>query len=296
MRRLLHFIREHFGFSRTELNGFLILIPLMALALIAPAVYRRWVTRSEYENPLVVQRLDSLVAALGDSAKAQTMENVRLFEFDPNTAEAEALRELGLPDFLATRIINYRSKGGRFRKADDLLKIYGMDSAIFRRVEPYIRIAETARQPAGLAAPAAAMLSQEPPFDLNLADTTQLKDVFGIGSKLALRIVRYRESLGGFIRMSQLSEVFGLDAVVIEELARRSFVDPAFVPRTININRATAGELDRHPYINGQTARAIAAYRLQHGAYTDIADLKKVELVSDSVLRKLLPYVSVNTP
>jgi DNA uptake protein ComE-like DNA-binding protein len=292
---MLHFLREHFGFSRTELNGFLILIPLMALALIAPALYRRWVTRSEYDNPVVVQRLDSLVAVLRDSAKAETPENVRLFEFDPNTAKADELKQLGFPEFLAGRIINYRSKGGQFRKETDLLKIYGMDTATFQRVQPYIRIAEKAG-PAMAAPVASAALTQEAPFDLNLADTTQLKEVFGIGSKLAFRIVRYRESLGGFISMNQLSEVFGLDAVVIEELMRRSFVDPAFVPRTLNINRATAGELDKHPYINGQTARAIAAYRLQHGAYAIVDDLKKVELVTDSLLQKLRPYVALNAP
>jgi competence ComEA-like helix-hairpin-helix protein len=292
---MLHFLREHFGFSRTELNGFLILIPLMAVALIAPAVYRRWVTRSQYDNPVVVQRLDSLVAVFKDSAKAETPMDVRLFEFDPNTAKADELKQLGFPEFLAGRIINYRSKGGQFRKETDLLKIYGMDTATFQRVQPYIRIAEKAG-PATAAPVASAAVPQEAPFDLNLADTTQLKEVFGIGSKLAFRIVRYRESLGGFIRMNQLSEVFGLDAVVIEELKRRSFVDPAFVPRTLNINKATAGELDKHPYINAQTARAIAAYRLQHGAYAIVDDLKKVELVTDSLLQKLRPYVALNAP
>ncbi len=295
MRKLLRFIRDFFGFSRTELNGFLVLIPIMIIALLAPAVYRRWITQDRYNDPLIIHRLDSIVARVTDTTKSNAGQQHEFFEFDPNLATVEELKELGFPPYLAQRIANYRTRGGRFRSSNDLLKIYGVDTLFIEKVKPYVRIAETTHSV--MAAPAVGTgFVQSPPFDLNLADTTQLKEVFGIGSKLAFRIVRYRESLGGFVSMSQLNEVFGLDAVTVEELQRRSFIDQTFVPRKLNINQATAGELDKHPYISPQVARAIAAYRLQHGPYYQVSDITNVEIVNDSILQRLTPYLEASAP
>ena len=51
-------------------------------------------------------------------------EPVELFTFNPNTLETEGWRKLGLSERQAKTIMNYRSKGGRFYKKEDLKKIY----------------------------------------------------------------------------------------------------------------------------------------------------------------------------
>ena len=65
----------------------------------------------------------------------------QLFEFDPNTATQEELQQLGFRDRTAKSIVNYRSKGGQFRKKEDLKKIYTLAEEDYLRLEPYIRIA-----------------------------------------------------------------------------------------------------------------------------------------------------------
>jgi competence ComEA-like helix-hairpin-helix protein len=46
--------------------------------------------------------------------------------------------------------------------------------------------------------------------DINTADTTTWIALPGIGSKLSQRIVNFREKLGGFYKVEQVGETFGL--------------------------------------------------------------------------------------
>ncbi|HAQ37742.1 MAG TPA: hypothetical protein DCQ58_04460, partial [Saprospirales bacterium] len=68
----------------------------------------------------------------------------------------------------------------------------------------------------------------------------------GIGQSLSKRIIKYRESLGGFYAVSQIGEVYGLQDSVFQLLKSQLFVNEAkleFLP----INTLTVNELARHP-------------------------------------------------
>ena len=63
-----------------------------------------------------------------------------LFYFDPNNLNLSEWRRLGLPDRLIQTILHYIEKGGRFRKAEDLKKLYGLQNSEYQRLLPYVRI------------------------------------------------------------------------------------------------------------------------------------------------------------
>ena len=65
-----------------------------------------------------------------------------VFEFDPNTVTAAGLVRLGLSDRQAATIINYRSKGGVFRKREDFRKMYVVSDEFYDRVKDFIVISE----------------------------------------------------------------------------------------------------------------------------------------------------------
>jgi competence protein ComEA len=227
-----------------------------------------------------------------------------LFYFDPNLASAEQFQELGMPKFIAERIIKYRSKGGQFRKKEDLQKIYGLQSALYERLEPYINIAEkqavvsiSPTQPAATASlpPAApAKPAYTKPivttFDINTADTTQLIRLKGIGSKLAARIVKFRDGLGGFASTAQYSEVFGLDSLALSELDR--FAQVRSTVHKISINTASPEEIDRHPYLSKRQSEIIVRYREQHGAYKTPQDLLNIKILDEKTVNKIAPYLA----
>ncbi len=129
--------------------------------------------------------------------------------------------------------------------------------------------------------------------ELNQADTNSLIKLPFIGSKIAQRIVKYGERLGGYYNKEQLYEVYGVDSARYNQIEMYLKVDGFFLTK-ININEVTYTELISHPYFPKELARNIIMYRNMHGKYTNISELKNCELMSDVVLLKIAPYISIN--
>ncbi len=292
--RIRVWIRSFFGFSRSETNAFLILLPLVAVLVLSAPVYRWWSGRRPVELQENSKLLDSLVASWkwDKPAGHVSKELPPLSSFDPNTASLSDLKRLGFSDALSRRILNYRTKGGKFKVRRDLRKLYGMDSLLMTRLYPYIDLPEkiisapTKRFPV-----ATSVLSTR--FDLNLADTAQLIQLYGIGPRLSMRIIRYRDRLGGFISHEQLPEVYGLDSAVVSQLKKRTFIRDDFKPRQINVNAADEKEFRSLPYIPLHLAKSIAAYRFQHGDFATLEELRQIALMDESLFQKIKPYLTV---
>jgi len=128
-------------------------------------------------------------------------------------------------------------------------------------------------------------------IDINKADTTVWVSLPGIGSKLASRIVNYREKLHGFVSVEQVAEVYGLPDSVFQNIKPVLFVSNDGVEK-ININTAGIDNL-KTPYINYNLANAIYQFRIQHGDYQSLEELKKIMLIDEALYTKLTPYLSV---
>ncbi|WP_247235369.1 helix-hairpin-helix domain-containing protein [Telluribacter sp. SYSU D00476] len=322
LRRILYHIQDFFGISPKEARGALFLIVLSLVLLWAPTIFRHWVLPHLAEPPKAEQRmsLDSIAATLAatpapaseheaytpPSGATPSAKPARLFAFNPNEATPEQLQELGVPAFLARRIDNYRRKGGKFRRKQDLRRIYDFPDDLYQRLEPYIVLDESTPATASANAPApterstAAALPAEirassrptlVPFDINTTDTSQLIKLRGIGSTLSLRIVKFRDALGGFHSATQFSEVYGLDSLALTELHRYARIQTGV--QKLNINTATAEDLTRHPYLrNKRQAEVIIRYREQHGPYQSADDLKKVKVLDEKTISKITPYLA----
>ena len=210
-----------------------------------------------------------------------------LFSFDPNTLDSTGFTRLGLKSFIASNILKYRVKGGRFKTAVDFSKVFGISPDKYKELEPYIAIAEI--KP--LKNDAAPVKRTDIIVDLNSADTTLLMQVKGIGRGYAKGIVRLRQSLGGFVSVEQLSEVFGMRPENLEKIKPFCTVNVALVQK-INVNTASVGRLKSHPYLNFYKAKAIYELRRSKGKLHDITDLKDLSDISADDLIKLKPYLS----
>jgi competence protein ComEA len=128
------------------------------------------------------------------------------------------------------------------------------------------------------------------PFDINTVDTTQLVRLKGIGSKLAGRIVKFRDALGGFVSTDQYADIFGLDSLALSELQHFGKIQSP--PHKININTASVEELDKHVYVSRRQAEIIIRYREQHGAFASLEALKPIRVLDAKTIEKLGPYLS----
>ncbi len=286
MKRMRLWVRAFFGFSRMETNAFLILIPLIFLILFSSPLFRMFVGVPPVPD---LDKTDSLIAWLG--ARAQSSPKVRkdtvtLHAFDPNDATIEELISLGMRETLAIRISRYREKGGRFRKKEDVLKIFGIDTTWYAMASPWMRFS---KEPSLVNV--STKQKAQPIADINTADTIQLMEVFGIGPVLARRIITFRDRLGGFIRIGQLKEVYGLDSLVVKKLARRFEVRPGFIPRQLAINEVDLETLANHPYVNRRQAQAILTFRSQRGPLDSLGQLREIKLIDENWLAKMREYL-----
>ena len=128
-------------------------------------------------------------------------------------------------------------------------------------------------------------------LDLNSTDSADLRAVYGIGPVLSRRIIRYRNLLGGFYAMNQLSEVYGLDSLVLQRLNRKFLIKSNHQYHKLNLNTLDYRGLVRHPYLNAQQVEAILLFREQHGPFSQVQQLKEVHLIDDSTYIKLYPYL-----
>ena len=217
-------------------------------------------------------------------------EPANLFYFDPNTASKYELEKLGLPAWLADRIIKYRDSGGQFTKKEDLQKIYDFPKELYVQIEPYIRInvvkekvPPDARQPVEL---------QNEIVELNSADSLQLISVKGIGPVFANRIIKKRNQFGGFASKNQLLEVYGINKEIFTEMEVYLRVNPNLIQK-LPINSTPFKILLSHPYLNYDQVKAIVNYRETIGPLKDVEDLINLEGFSEESVKRLQPYLSV---
>lgn len=313
-------LQEFFYFSRGERRGILVLIACILLVFLSGHIYTYWqnnrpLSKEEIEwQAATVAEYESFIASMRkkETEKDNRFRNsfgkrpspaVALAPFDPNVADSVTLCRLGLPGWMARNVLRYREKGGKFRKAEDFRKIYGMEEEQFQTLLPYIRIAPIAEEEAK---PQAAPLYNPPAssdstliartaqekypagtvIDLNRADTTELKKIPGIGSGIARMIVGYRQRLGGFYSITQLSEIH-LDAARLQPWFS---VDTQAI-RLLNLNRAGIDQLRAHPYINFYQAKAFVEYRKKKGKLQSLKPFALYEEFSEGDLERIGHYV-----
>ena len=130
-------------------------------------------------------------------------------------------------------------------------------------------------------------------IDINGSSAESLTNIRGIGPVLSARIIKYRNSLGGFISLNQLDEVYGLEMELLKDLKSKVSITDSVAIRKLNINQLDSDSLKSHPYINWNLANAIVAYREQHGNYDSIEKIKSIHLLNNEIYFKIAPYLKV---
>ena len=302
-------MNDYFDYSRKDRLGMLVLVSLIILLLALPAFFSQqtavipqladtaWLAAArklEINGSAVDSESDESPSEY-QHPQFQRKSEKQLFYFDPNMISFDEWKKLGLRDKTIHTIQHFLGKGGYFSKPEDLQKIYGLQHDEYNQLYPYVKIQDREKKTANANTEHALSPNKIPRYhtiEINTADTSEFIALPGIGSKLALRIVNFREKLGGFYSIEQVKEIYGLPDSTFQKIKPLLILGNETIKK-ININTATADELKTHPYIRYNLANPIVAYRNEHGNFSALEDLKKIIVITDDIYRRILPYLEL---
>lgn len=303
-------VRDYLSFNKRERNGVFVLVSLIGAQLL----YLNFADSFSEKKQMDLSGFEKQLFALQDSVakekeevevvdfeeashtlqrKVRKPENKKIerFHFDPNNLPEEDWQRLGLSQKQIRIIKNFEAKGGKFRKKEDVKKIYGIKDEQYSLLEPYITIVSSnAVFENGEVIPLKTT-KQNSIVELNTADSLQLLTVKGVGPFYAKNIIKYRNLLGGFVAKEQLMEIWKFDKEKYDAVEKFVRVDPTLAKK-ININTCDADQL-KGAYLKWNTANGIVNYRKAHGKFKTIDEIKATDLVDEETYRKIAPYLVV---
>ena len=113
-------------------------------------------------------------------------------------------------------------------------------------------------------------------LDVNHANALDFQRVYGIGPVYSERIVKFRNSLGAFVHMDQLYQVYGLDSVVVKAIKASFSVQDTPVTHKISVNSASEYELQRLPFFTKELAGKIVRERARNGLFNDFHEISNI--------------------
>lgn len=153
------------------------------------------------------------------------------------------------------------------------------------------------------------------PLELNAASAAELEQLPHIGAVLAERITAYRDQIGGFSNREQLLEVEGIGEATLYEiydllyLENETFPEPEPEPEPagapapaaaapavtfpLDLNQATAAELEQIPEMQPELAEKIVAFRQQIQAFSSVYELLYVDGMTEAYFVQLRDYVQI---
>jgi competence protein ComEA len=283
MKLNIESLRSWFGFTRRERRS-----SFMLLLIIIMIITLRFIIPEKNIAIIDVTNSFSGLALSSGFSEEVTKPIGQPFLFDPNTVSFDSLVQLGLSSKEANTLISYRKKGGKFFSPSDIKKIYGIDETLALRLLPYVKVEKFARVP--VRSETANQRQQQIKLDINNCDSASLDRLPGIGPVLSARIIKYRYLIGGFARIDQLKEVYGLSGETFDLIKGRIFADSSALIR-ININTATYNELTRLPYFEKYEVTAILKYRELKGKISGNADLIVNKLLTAEKAEIVKPYL-----
>jgi len=275
-------IKNWFGFTRRERRSSVILLALVFVILIA----RIMVPEKNMIAEDITAKMSG-IAVLSGTDSGEKQSSVKLFSFDPNAASYDSLIKLGFSEKEAHTLISYRNSGGKFRRPSDLKKVYGIEEEKAEMLVPFVKFDAITSKKNGQIY----LKDQEKTLiNLNNCDSAELVTLPGIGPVLSVRIIKYRNLLGGYVSVNQLKEVYGLPPETFEKIKGRLYADSSAV-MGININTAGYKELSRLPYLENYEIMSILKYRELKGRIEKMNDLTDNKLITVEKAKKVRPYI-----
>ena len=213
--------KAEFTFTHSQKKGILLLVLILLVAMSALFVFKHYMAHRPYDQPVMAQNFAQPVPVQDSTLR-----------LDINLADSAQWTQLkGIGPTLSQRIIRYRNSIGGFRNVEQVSKVYGIQPELFSAIEANLYYNRFSAPPSSPAKTIHRTQKKSyPKLDINTASAEDFEALPGIGKTLSKRIVKYRNSLGGFASIDQLKRVYYLEPETFSQIKPYIYLD---VPASI---------------------------------------------------------------
>jgi DNA uptake protein ComE-like DNA-binding protein len=222
-----------------------------------------------------------------DSMKQEKLDYVpKIYPFNPNFITDYKGYKLGMSVPEIDRLLAFRKENKYVNSPKEFQAVTKVSDSLLNAISPYFKFPDWVNNKKEFknykdySNTAFAKKGKMVVIDINQATQEDLIKIHGIGEAISLRILKLKESLGGFVSMEQMKDVWGLSPEVIENLNSHFKVLALPNVKKIDVNNASIKELSQFPYFSYQLARQIVTFRSMNGDFKNVEDLTKIKGLS----------------
>jgi DNA uptake protein ComE-like DNA-binding protein len=272
-------VRVYFTYSPEQRSG---IVLLFAIIIILQTVYflidfnSIQTTSTDKQEWLAMQSKIDLIK------ESELKYSIKIVPFNPNFITDYKGYKLGMSVAEIDRLLKYRKENKYVNSAKEFQIVTAISDSLLGTIAPYFKFPDWVKNKMDNKSyvkyenKAFAKTEKIVFIDINLATQEDLIKIYGIGEVISLRILKLKESLGGFMSMEQMNDVWGLSPEVIESLNSHFKVYDMPVIHKININNASLKEISQFSYFKYALAKEIVTYRSMNGDIRNIEDLIKI--------------------
>jgi DNA uptake protein ComE-like DNA-binding protein len=284
-------------FTKIQIKGSLAVVVVVFLCIGVAYFHRIYTPKSsvEFKPDLLNQTTETLLLETSENTENEEYTPISSAKsYHPQTIKFNELLSIGFDKKEAAIFLSYRKKSPPFESSDDILQIKTIDNEklialLYECNWPITKNKITENTNYQTATNFNTVKKEIQKIELNTADSVSLIQLRGIGGYRASKIIKLRNRLGGFYTINQLKEINGFNDSLLTMLSDQITIDTLLI-RKININKDDS-LMNKHPYFWNGVAKSIISYRKQHGMYQQLADLKKLYLLSDEKIKQIAPYI-----
>ncbi len=287
----MHKLKSYFIFSKSHRSGIVLLLILMVLVqLFYYFISNQIPATSEDTSWLLAQNeIDSL-------KQNRSFKKDTIYPFNPNFITDYKGYKLGMSVQEIDRLHQFRVQNKYVNSAVEFQKVTKVSSDLLQKISPYFKFPDWVTNKSATSYKKFQMYPSKEKVaiiqkDINAATKEDLIAVYGIGEKLAEKILIEKDKFGGFVSMEQFQFIWGISPEAIEDLQKRFFVKNTSSILKVAINELSIKELAKFPYFNYALAKEIVIYRSMNNGIKEISDLTKIKGMPNEKIKIIALYL-----
>lgn len=288
--------KSHFWYNKSQRNGILFLsIVIIILQLVY--LFTDFSSKENLQTEEIITFQKSI-----DSLKLIEIKNrkPKIYPFNPSFITDYKGYTLGMSITEIDKLLKHRKQGRYINSVIHFQKVTGVSDSLLNVLTPFFRFPDWITNPKN----STFNKNYNDSFNgektnLNLATAIELQKINGIGKKLATRILKFKNSIGGFKTEEQVKKVYGLKPEIVKSILQRHYIKSTEITETAfsikDLNLATAIELKSINGIGSKLSERIIKFRKSIQGFYFEDQLNEVYGLKPEVINRLLKKFKIFT-